>query len=173
MSILAIRRGGVFYKSPTETKPIDYAILEEIRGAQFSKRLALARLPSERIARNLFKQLLCAVRQTHKANLPTLDVSTENLVLMDNGVLKLISRGEKPEIIDHPLWKDMKKAKGYPAVYSAPELLAGDKFYHKDSNTFALGVVLWLIMTQIAPFGVHHSSSKPYLGPTINSHKYS
>lgn len=111
---------------------------------------------SERESNRIFRQILSAVEQIHKANIVHRDLKLENILLdkdrnvmiCDFGLGRTFKDGEG---------KDMRTYCGTP-TYAAAEMVAGIPYTGVKTDIWSLGVILFIL----------NSGSRPFNGPTMN-----
>jgi tRNA A-37 threonylcarbamoyl transferase component Bud32 len=131
-------------------------IMEYVEGEQLSK--LLQRQPngklSEEYARCIFGQLVSAVDYCHALHIVHRDIKTENIMITSGNVVKLIDFGFST--ISPPLEK-LQLYCGTP-VYLAPEILKKKEYIGSKVDVWALGIVLFNLVTGHFPFiGNSHS----------------
>jgi serine/threonine protein kinase len=104
-------------------------------------------------ARRLFAQVALAVDFVHCCGLHHLDLSLENVLLTPEGVARLSDFGAAlPAPKDgapHRLRDDERPGK---VLYMSPEVAAGRDFDGRAQDAFALGVLLYELLTSSQPF---------------------
>lgn len=102
---------------------------------------------SERECRFIFKQIVLAIYHLHKHGIVHRDIKDENVIVDENGVVKLIDFGSA----------------GYTKLgpfdvfvgtidYASPEVLRGEKYEGKPQDIWALGILLYTMLYQENPF---------------------
>ncbi|KFV03519.1 Testis-specific serine/threonine-protein kinase 6, partial [Tauraco erythrolophus] len=101
-------------------------------------------------ARDIFAQVVGAVRYLHDRNLVHRDLKCENILL--------IADGRRAKLSDFGF---SKEANGYPdlsttfcgsAAYTSPEVLMNIPYDAKKNDIWSLGVVLYVMVTGRIPF---------------------
>ncbi|XP_074001812.1 testis-specific serine/threonine-protein kinase 6 [Numenius arquata] len=119
----------------------------------------LGKLPCVPRARDIFAQVVAAVRYLHDRNLVHRDLKCENVLLTDDG------RRAKLSDFDFS-----KEANSYPdlsttfcgsAAYASPEVLMGIPYDAKKYDMWSLGVMLYVMVTGCIPFDDTHIRSMP------------
>lgn len=102
---------------------------------------------SERECRFIFKQIVLAIYHLHKHGIVHRDIKDENVIVDENGIVKLIDFGSA----------------GYTKLgpfdvfvgtidYASPEVLRGEKYEGKPQDIWALGILLYTMLYQENPF---------------------
>ena len=99
-------------------------------------------IPIKRI-KNIIKQILTAIDYCHQKNIIHRDLKTENIMINENDIIKIIDFGASKKIANN--------SKSNPYVvwkqYRAPELILGYKFYNGKIDIFAIGCILCELFT--------------------------
>ncbi|EMP26236.1 testis-specific serine/threonine-protein kinase 6 [Chelonia mydas] len=119
----------------------------------------LGRISCAPEARDIFGQIVSAVRYLHDRNLVHRDLKCENILLT--------SDGRRAKLTDFGFGKE---AHGYPdlsttycgsSAYASPEVLLGIPYDAKKYDIWSLGVVLYVMVTGCMPFDDTHIHSMP------------
>ncbi|XP_021255200.1 testis-specific serine/threonine-protein kinase 6 [Numida meleagris] len=117
------------------------------------------RLPCVPEARDIFAQIVAAVRYLHDRNLVHRDVKCENVLLTaDSRRAKLTDFGFSKEVNVYP---DLCTTFCGSAAYASPEVLMGIPYDGKKSDMWSLGVVFFIMVTGFMPFNDAHIRSLP------------
>jgi serine/threonine protein kinase len=140
------------YYSSFVTSDKLYLMFEYIRGQDGFDFLESYRGISERLARNLFFQLVSAVHFCHSHGIYHRDIKLENVLIDKNRRLTLIDFGLAVDTAD--------KRYDFPgtANYAAPELLDGIPYHAEKSDIWALGVCLYRLIFNDLPFDPNHDN---------------
>lgn len=98
----------------------------------------------------LFRKLCDVVEDCHQQHIIHLDLKPANILVTNEGTLKLIDFGLAQWNPYRGFWMADQPAM-LTAEYASPELLAGRSFNHQ-SDIYALGVLLYELLTGIHPF---------------------
>uniref|UniRef100_A0A6J0VD57 non-specific serine/threonine protein kinase n=1 Tax=Pogona vitticeps TaxID=103695 RepID=A0A6J0VD57_9SAUR len=109
-------------------------------------------LPEE-IGRKMFRQLCCAIKYCHDADIVHRDLKCENLLLdkdyhiklSDFGFSKRLTRDDEGKII-------YSKTFCGSAAYAAPEVLQGIPYEPKVYDMWSLGVILYIMVCGSMPY---------------------
>lgn len=97
--------------------------------------------------RNLFKQVVAAVRHLHSHDIVHRDIKDENVIVDGEGLVKLIDFGSSAFVRQGPF--DVFVG---TLDYAAPEVLAGKPYEGKPQDIWALGILLYTIVYKENPF---------------------
>lgn len=95
----------------------------------------------------IFKQIVLAIYHLHKNGIVHRDIKDENIIVDENGIIKLIDFGSA----------------GYTKLgpfdvfvgtidYASPEVLRGEKYEGKPQDIWALGILLYTLLYKENPF---------------------
>ncbi|XP_013807646.1 testis-specific serine/threonine-protein kinase 6 [Apteryx mantelli] len=119
----------------------------------------LGKLPCVPEARDIFAQIVGAVRYLHDRNLVHRDLKCENVLLTADGRrAKLTDFGFSKEANGYP---DLSTTYCGSAAYASPEVLLGIPYDAKKYDMWSLGVVLYVMVTGCMPFDDTHIHSMP------------
>src|SRR5947209_1882540 len=137
------------HTAQTENGEVDFLTMEFLDGETLSKRLAReGKLKSDE-ALEIARQLCAGLSAAHRAGILHRDLKTANVILVQTDDGKI-----RPVITDFGLATEARLETDFDGGtprYMAPELWAGAKS-SKRSDIFALGVVLYEMVTSQAPF---------------------
>ena len=129
-----------------------YAVYEYVEGRELFDIISLSGPILENQARFFFSQLLDGLKYCHDNNLCHRDIKMENLMISHCLQLKIIDFGFASDLGE--ITEDgqiLKTQLGTPG-YQAPELLYGFDYNGKMVDTFAAGVVLFMMVVGRPPF---------------------
>jgi len=126
-----------------------YMILEYASCGELFQKIVNQGKFSESISRCYFSQLLSAVQHMHQRNIVHRDIKAENVFLHINGTLKLGDLGFST--IVPTIEQQLNTFCGSPP-YAAPELFKDDYYYGNSVDVWALGVLLFFMVTGTMPF---------------------
>ncbi|KAE8702888.1 CBL-interacting protein kinase 4 [Hibiscus syriacus] len=132
------------------TKTKIYLVMELASGGElFSKVLRCGRL-AEPAARRYFSQLISALHFCHENGVAHRDVKPQNLLLDQNGNLKVSDFGLSalPEQLNDGL---LHTACGTPA-YTAPEVVRRKGYDGSKADAWSCGVILFVLLAGYLPF---------------------
>ncbi|NXV73968.1 TSSK6 kinase, partial [Atlantisia rogersi] len=119
----------------------------------------LGKLPCIPKARDIFAQVVSAVRYLHDRNLVHRDIKCENVLLAADGRrAKLSDFGFSKEATSYP---DLSTTYCGSAAYASPEVLMGIPYDAKKYDMWSLGVMLYVMVTGCMPFDDTHICSMP------------
>ena len=96
----------------------------------------------------IFKQLVDGVSYLHKNNIAHRDLKLENILIDDNKNIKVIDFGFS---LVTPRNKPLNVCCGTPS-YMAPELIAKKNYYGHLVDIWALGILLFVLLSGYFPF---------------------
>lgn len=105
---------------------------------------------SEDFGRSIFRQIVSAVEYIHNLGYIHGDIKHENILLFDDGYVKLIDFGFATP------WdptRMMKFSKGSPN-YASPETFLALPIYGPEADIWSLGVVLYSLIKGVMPFNL-------------------
>ena len=105
---------------------------------------------TEKVARNLFLQILSATRYLHDFGYIHCDIKLENILLFEsptNPILKLTDFGFA---IPYSREKKMQYGRG-SLCYASPEVILSKEFYGPEADIWSLGVVLFTMVCGMFP----------------------
>ncbi|KAF8703754.1 hypothetical protein HU200_031843 [Digitaria exilis] len=132
------------------TKKKIYFVLEYAKGGELFDKVAKGKLTEEN-ARKYFQQLISAVDYCHSRGIYHHDLKPENLLLDENGTLKVsdfglsaLSESKRQDGLLHT-------ACGTPA-YVAPEVLIRKGYSGAKADVWSCGVILFVLVASYLPF---------------------
>lgn len=139
----------VFHDALDTPKQI-YIIMDFMSGGSlhhFLKRRPGRRL-EDQVAKRLFYQVCQGIRYLHDRHIVHRDVKLENLLLDENGTVKIIDFGFSTIV---PPGKKLKIFCGTPS-YMAPEIVARKEYSGFCADLWAMGVLLYALLCGSFPF---------------------
>ncbi|ESQ52013.1 hypothetical protein EUTSA_v10016543mg [Eutrema salsugineum] len=132
------------------TKTKIYIVMEYVRGGELYDKVAKGRL-REGVARRYFQQLISSVAFCHSRGVYHRDLKLENLLLDDEGNLKVSDFGLS--VVSEQLRQDgiCQTFCGTPA-YLAPEVLTRKGYDAAKADVWSCGVILFVLMAGYLPF---------------------
>ncbi|NXN40105.1 TSSK6 kinase, partial [Rhinoptilus africanus] len=119
----------------------------------------LGKLPCVPRARDIFAQVVGAVRYLHNRNLVHRDLKCENVLLTADGRRAKLSDFNFSKEVNSYL--DLSTTFCGSAAYASPELLMGLPYDAKKYDIWSLGVMLYVMVTGCIPFDDTHVCSMP------------
>lgn len=130
-----------------------YLVMDYVDGPTLSQVLEKP-LPQKEVLR-LFRQMCQGVAYAHSHGVIHRDLKPDNMILTPAGVLKILDFGVARPVQDLANLTATGQGLGTPA-YMAPEQLLGNPSLASD--VYALGVILFLLLTSRLPFAGQHAS---------------
>ncbi|KAJ3106347.1 Map microtubule affinity-regulating kinase [Phlyctochytrium bullatum] len=133
-----------------ETEDECFVVMEFAAGGELIDYIAARNYLSEREARRLFRQIISAMDHCHMANVVHRDLKLENLLLTEKKDILISDFGLGRTFMND---KDdyMRTFCGTPN-YAAVELISGIPYIGVKADIWAMGVVLFVMMTGRPPF---------------------
>ena len=151
-----------FFDEPTHF----FLVLELMRGGELFERIFRKETYFEKDAKAIVKSIACALEFLHGMDIVHRDLKPENILLETD------SRTSRIKIADFGFARKVGKgcttACGTPN-YVAPEIVNGS-FYGKTVDVWALGVVIYILVSGFPPF---HHQHRPTLFKMIREGQYS
>ena len=126
-----------------------FIVTEFIRGQTLTAFLAKHRIPVPEMAALVAAEVAGALAHAHRYGVIHRDVKPENVMIRDDGRVKLTDFGIA-QIVDKERLTATGQLIGSPA-YLAPELVEGGRVDFR-TDVFAVGIVLYRMMTGQLPF---------------------
>nr|KAJ3417848.1 Serine/threonine-protein kinase par-1 [Polyrhizophydium stewartii] len=133
-----------------ETEEECFIVMEYAKGGELIDYIAARDHLTEKEARKFFRQILSALDHCHMANVVHRDLKLENLLLNHERNV-LVSDFGLGRTFDPDANEYMKTFCGTPN-YAAVELISGIPYVGVKSDIWAMGVVLYIMMTGRPPF---------------------
>ncbi|XP_045473696.1 testis-specific serine/threonine-protein kinase 3-like [Harmonia axyridis] len=107
---------------------------------------------TETRAKMYFRQITSAVEYLHKHNLAHRDLKCENILLTSANKIKLADFGFARFTVNEKKEPVMSETFCGSAAYAAPEILQGIEYDPKKIDIWALGCILYIMITASMPF---------------------
>lgn len=132
------------------TKSKIYLVMDLAPGGDLYCKILQRGRMSESVARNYFHQLISAIRFCHENGVTHRDIKPQNLLLDQNGNLKVSDFGLSalPEHLKDGL---LHTACGTPA-YTAPEILLRKGYDGAKADAWSCGVILYVFLVGSMPY---------------------
>ncbi|CAM9428899.1 unnamed protein product, partial [Hapterophycus canaliculatus] len=142
-----------------EDREAYYIVMEMCEGGELYHRLADKGRYSEGQAARIMAEVASAVGFLHGKGIIHFDLKPENIMLAVGGddcvpEVRLADFGSA-----FRQYRQIRLARDYTAAYSAPEVLARESVDEKV-DMWALGVVMWIMLTGQHPFGANSDLSE-------------
>jgi serine/threonine protein kinase/tetratricopeptide (TPR) repeat protein len=143
-----------------EFEGVRFLVLELVRGQSLASILARGPLPAESAAR-LAVQIADGLAKAHEAEIVHRDLKPDNLMMTDDGLLKILDFGLataglapddlKSEMATEAILKTEAGRVLGTTAYMSPEQVRGERLDHR-SDQFAFGSVLYEMLTGVRAF---------------------
>ncbi|VVC43408.1 Protein kinase domain,Protein kinase-like domain,Serine/threonine-protein kinase, active site [Cinara cedri] len=131
-----------------ETYTKYYLIMEHAAAGELFKRLISEGRMHESEAKNIFAQIVLAVKHLHDRKIVHRDIKAENVFLSSRGVAKLGDFGFSITVSND---EKLETFCGSPP-YAAPELFLDQRYVGRPVDVWSLGVLLFFMTTATMPF---------------------
>ena len=131
-----------------ENEKYFFIIMENVIGGNLFNAINKMNKLSEAISRNIFKQLIEAIKYIHSKGIVHRDIKPDNILLNLNNNIKLCDFGVSKEIKKGQLISD---SCGTPA-FIAPEILLDEPYDPYKTDIWSSGVVLYVMISGFFPF---------------------
>ena len=125
-----------------------FIIMELVENGDLLDYINSKRKLSERTSRTFFRDLVSAVVATHKHGIVHRDIKCENLLLDVNYRLKISDFGFARSLKE----KSLLETYCGSFAYAAPEIIRGEPYNGKKSDSWSMGVVLYAMVCGKLPF---------------------
>ncbi|XP_020575322.1 CBL-interacting protein kinase 18-like [Phalaenopsis equestris] len=132
------------------TKNKIYFVMECMKGGELFNKVAKGKL-KEDVARKFFQQLITAVEFCHSRGVYHRDLKLENLLLDENGNLKVSDFGFSTLIDSKRQDLLLHTTCGTPA-YVAPEVISRKGYDGAKADIWSCGVILYVLLAGYLPF---------------------
>lgn len=132
-----------------ETLSKIYLVMEHANGGELFHRISQNGQFTEKSARPLFAQITAAVDHMHLHNIVHRDLKAENVFFAGPNIVKVGDFGFSTHIRDFQ--EPLRTFCGSPP-YAAPELFRDDSYVGPMVDVWALGVLLYFMLTATMPF---------------------
>ncbi|CAM9389070.1 unnamed protein product [Ectocarpus sp. 4 AP-2014] len=145
-----------------------YIVMEMCEGGELFHRLADKGRYSEGQAARIMAEVASAVGFLHRNGIVHFDLKPENIMLAVGGddcvpEVRLADFGSA-----FRQYRQISSARDYTAAYSAPEVLSRQSVDdYRQVDMWALGVVMWVLLTGEHPFGAHSDLSEAELARRV------
>ena len=125
-----------------------------IKGGDLYKLLLMEKKFDEETVRFFITQIILALGKLHESNVMHRDMKLENVMLCENGYIKLIDYG----LAKQAQSDDLSTTKAGTPEYFAPEMISTSRApgYNKTIDWWGVGIIMFELLTGKTPF--HHKS---------------
>lgn len=136
-----------------------YVIMDFVEGQDLAKVMKSKTLDVDE-ALNIFDQILSGIESIHLQKLVHRDLKPANIYILDNGDIKILDFGLS-KLIDYTSITNTGDQLGTP-LYMSPEQISDSKNIDYRSDYYALGVILFELLTGNSPYGTISSREELY-----------
>lgn len=136
-----------------------YVIMDFVEGQDLAK-VMKSRSFNVDEALDIFEQLLSGIESIHQQKLVHRDLKPANIYILDNGDIKILDFGLS-KLIDYTSITNTGDQLGTP-LYMSPEQISDSKNIDYRSDYYALGVILFEMLTGNSPYGTISSREELY-----------
>lgn len=136
-----------------------YVIMEFVEGKDLANVMKLKVFNIDE-ALNIFEQILSGIESIHLQKLIHRDLKPANIYMLDNGDIKILDFGLS-KLIDYTSITNTGDQLGTP-LYMSPEQISDSKNIDYRSDYYALGVILFELLTGHSPYGTISSREELY-----------
>eukprot|EP01102_Stenamoeba_stenopodia_P015787 TRINITY_DN5437_c0_g1_i1.p1 TRINITY_DN5437_c0_g1~~TRINITY_DN5437_c0_g1_i1.p1 ORF type:complete len:402 (+),score=91.77 TRINITY_DN5437_c0_g1_i1:26-1207(+) len=131
-----------------ETESFLYLVLEYCHGGDLLAYMHKKKQLLEGEAFALFRQLVSAIELAHLSGYVHRDIKLENLLLCEDGTLKVGDWGFACQ------WDKDDRLNDFPGslYYASPEIVKGDPYFGPESDVWSMGVTLFALVSGCIPF---------------------
>ncbi|ESN92380.1 hypothetical protein HELRODRAFT_142669, partial [Helobdella robusta] len=126
-----------------------YMLLEYVPGGDALQYIQKNGAIGETMARRWIKQIVDAVRYLHDRQISHRDLKLENILLTEEGHIKICDFGFIKHQQDHT---ELSRTYCGSRSYAAPEILMGRPYDPKKTDVWAIGVILYIFVFGNMPF---------------------
>ena len=136
-----------------------YVIMDFVEGHDLG-RILKSKVLDFNDAMRIFDQLLDGIEAIHSQKLIHRDLKPANIYMLDNGDIKILDFGLS-KLIDYTSITNTGDQLGTP-LYMSPEQISDSKNVDYRSDYYALGVILYELLTGNTPYGTVGSREELY-----------
>ena len=127
-----------------------YVIMDYVEGEDLAKIMKTRKFNISE-AMNIFDQILHGIESIHSQRLIHRDLKPANIYMLNNGDIKILDFGLS-KLIDYTSITNTGDQLGTP-LYMSPEQISDSKNIDYRSDYYALGVILFELLTTYSPYG--------------------
>ncbi len=136
-----------------------YVIMDFVEGQDLAKIMKSRTFDIDE-ALSIFNQILSGIESIHSQKLIHRDLKPGNIYMLDNGDIKILDFGLS-KLIDYTSITNTGDQLGTP-LYMSPEQISDSKNVDYRSDYYALGVILFELLTGNSPYGSVGSREELY-----------
>jgi nucleotide-binding universal stress UspA family protein len=134
---------------------VPYLAMEFVTGDLLEHKMRLGPMPADTVA-IIGAQIARALDSIHRQHVVHLDLKPANVILADRGAVLIDFGLALHEELPDLLGEESRLPMG-SAPYMAPEQVLGQRLFSPEADIFALGAVLYEMITGLKPFGIPSS----------------
>lgn len=136
-----------------------FVIMDFVEGQDLAK-IMKSRTFDVDEAMSIFGQILNGIESIHSQKLIHRDLKPANIYMLDSGDIKILDFGLS-KLIDYTSITNTGEQLGTP-LYMSPEQISDSKNIDYRSDYYALGVILFELLTRNTPYGIVSSREELY-----------
>lgn len=153
LNVIEPTKQGKIQNSDGTTKDVLYVVLELAKGGELFDYLMETGKFGEKLSRFYFKQMIEGIEHIHSHNLTHRDLKPENLLFDDKFNVKIADFGFAAPLEGNDGSGVQRTYLGTP-FYMAPEIHEKKTYNGEKVDLFALGIILFILMSKNPPFRV-------------------
>ncbi|MDE7266161.1 MAG: serine/threonine protein kinase [Lachnospiraceae bacterium] len=136
-----------------------YVVMDFVEGQDLETVMNNRKIETDE-AMKIFGQILDGIESIHAQKLIHRDLKPANIYLLDNGDIKILDFGLS-KLIDYTSITNTGDQLGTP-LYMSPEQISDSKNIDYRSDYYAMGVILFQLLTENTPYGAIRSREELY-----------
>lgn len=153
LNVIEPTKKGKVESSDGSTKDVLYVVLELAKGGELFDYLMETGKFGEKLSRFYFKQMIEGIEHIHNNGLTHRDLKPENLLFDDKFNVKIADFGFAAPLEGNDGSGVQRTYLGTP-FYMAPEIHEKKTYSGEKVDLFALGIILFILMSKNPPFRV-------------------
>ena len=137
-----------------EMKGVYYLVMDYVHGSTLRQAIALGGRMTDKEAVRIISDVASALDSAQRFGLVHRDIKPDNIMLMQDGTVKLIDLGVAKVTSNIDSLKTMEKAVFGTPAYMSPEQAMDSSAVDVRSDIYSLGVVFFEMLSGCSPYGV-------------------